>query len=205
MDEVFSMSYSADNSYVRDNAILFKSITTDQAFYSVGLSAFGTTTEINLALQIDLVRDVGAEGSALFSLGSITDGNYGNTIRSSSYSGKSVQTYLLSKTVSTGLSDILRKLDIVYAYTPEHPLRERTVALINPVLTLANGFDLENASIEQKLNYAERAISDLESIILVISGMEDEIKGRREALVSDFERLCGYLIISRNRLSARLD
>ncbi|PKM62417.1 MAG: hypothetical protein CVU97_05440 [Firmicutes bacterium HGW-Firmicutes-21] len=206
MDEVFSMSYSTDNDFVRENAALFKSITTDKAFYAAGLSVFGTTTEINLAKQIDLIRDVGAEGSALFSLASISDKNYGNAIISGPYSVKSVQTYLLSKTISAGMDDILRKLNDVYGIDGKHKYDAHILPLISAMKAEADAFDLDNATISQKAAYVQKAISDLNNIVSVINGIaaSGDERNMKNALLSDFNTLIKYMNQSQNRLNARL-
>lgn len=53
MDEVFSMSYSAGLNYPIENGQLFMRAIGDDAFYSVGLSAFGTTERDVLLAQTE--------------------------------------------------------------------------------------------------------------------------------------------------------
>lgn len=206
MDEVFSMSYSVDNSVVKANAALFESMITDKAFYSTGISAFSETTEMNFALQLDLIRDVGADGSAIFSLGSITADNYQDILLQSSYSKKAVQTYLLSKTISAGMNDMLRKLDEVYGYDGNHTFDDKIKPLLNAMIAEADAFDLDNASIEEKLVYVNGAITELQNIITVINSVtiSDDDVSFRNALIKDFEQYIEYLTQSQYRLTARL-
>ncbi|HAN21024.1 MAG: hypothetical protein A2Y15_08175 [Clostridiales bacterium GWF2_36_10] len=205
IDEVFSMSYGADNSIVKENVRLYESIITDKTFYSTGLSAFGKTTQIDFAYQIDLVRGVGADGSAIFSLGSITQDNYWNAMQSGAYAVKSVQVYMLSKTISAGMSDILRKLDLVYGYNGKIKYDDLIRPLINDIKTKADAFDLENADIKQKLTYVTGAIDDLNNIISIIESntTDSDDQVLKNALVREFNKLIEYMKQSQNRLKVR--
>lgn len=67
MDEVFSMSYSCRAELSVENGQLFMRAIGDDAFYSVGLSAFGTTERDVLLAQTDGCYRVGCNGVNFFS------------------------------------------------------------------------------------------------------------------------------------------
>jgi uncharacterized lipoprotein YddW (UPF0748 family) len=149
IDEVFSMSYSADTSFVAENAEKFTEVTGDKAFYSTGIMAFGTTTRADFANQLDAVRNVNANGSAIFSLGSITEDNYFDCIKDGPYSVKTVQTYKLSKTVSAGMQEILNKIDKIYG-SEMGALSGKIKPLIEKIKTDADSFNLDGATVSAK-------------------------------------------------------
>lgn len=205
IDEVFSMTYSADNNVVKENAKIYESLITDKAFYSTGLSAFGKTMPIDFASQINIVMDIGADGSSLFSFGSITKDNYWNVIQKGSYVNKAIQTYKLSKTISAGTSDILRKLDKVYGYDGNHKYDSQIIPLINVIKAKADDFNLDNATLKEKITYTESTIKDLANIVMVIKNntSDSDDQNLKNALVNDFEKLIEYMTQSQNRLKAR--
>ena len=206
IDEVFSMTYSANNDYVIENAKLFENIVKDKAFYSVGISAFGTTNEYDFVTQLDIIRDIGADGSAIFSLGNITPENYGRFIVEGSYSKKSIQTYLLEKTVSTGLNDILHKLDVIYDFGNALFTSDITKK-INEIISKSDNFNSSNSTIDQKFSYANKTIVDLNHLINIVNEykINPEIDQEKlKAIEDDFRVLLRYITKTKNRLNARL-
>jgi uncharacterized lipoprotein YddW (UPF0748 family) len=203
IDEVFSMSYSADTSFVNENATLFKSIVGDKAFYSAGIMAFGTTTRVDFANQLDTVRDVNANGCAIFSLGSITEENYYDCIKDGPYSIKAVQTYKLSKTISAGMDEILGKIDKVYG-AEMGGLSEKVKPLIDKLKADAASFNPENTSVKQKIDYTENTIKDLKDVISEIKRTGAANEQVKSCLITDFQRLADYMLQSQNRLKTRL-
>lgn len=203
IDEVFSMSYSADNEYVTNNAEKFKNTVGDKAFYSTGIMAFGTTTPIDFANQLDVVRNVYANGSAVFSLGSITEDNYYDCMKYGPYSVKAVQTYKLSKTISAGMSEILTKIDNVYG-SEVGSLGGKIKPMIEKLKSDADLFNLSSATVQQKIDYTRKTIQALNNIISEINKAGSVNEQVRTCLKDDFKRLADYMLQSQNRLKTRL-
>jgi len=203
IDEVFSMSYSADTAFVAENAQKFAQTVGDKAFYSTGIMAFGTTTPVDFANQLDAVRDCFANGSAVFSLGSITEDNYYDCMKYGPYSIKAVQTYKLNKTVSAGLTEILAKIEHVYG-GETGSLNAKIKPLIEKLKSDADLFNLSSATVQQKIDYAEKTAKELNNIISEIkkdAAVSEQVKN---ALTGDFKRLADYMLQSQNRLKNRL-
>lgn len=206
MDELFSMSYGEDNQYVSSNASKFVAISGDKCFYSTGISAFGETTEPNFALQMTEVRKAGSDGVAIFSLANINVSNYQNPIQKGTFRDPSVSVNRLSETVSAQLTYILDKAKKVYM--PYAALSEsdydKLCGLLNPLIDDAKSFDLENASIEEKLQYCRTAKASLSDIVNEFDSMISDSKKRKLAK-EDLNDLISWLTKSENRLNARLD
>lgn len=66
-DELVSMTYTGDNSYVRRNASAFAREVKDKCFYSTGLSAFSDTPWDTLIYQPGEARNASADGFSVFS------------------------------------------------------------------------------------------------------------------------------------------
>ena len=67
MDELVSMTYTGDNSYVRRNASSFANIARGKCFYSTGISAFSGTPWDTLIYQPGEARNASADGFSVFS------------------------------------------------------------------------------------------------------------------------------------------
>lgn len=205
MDELFSMSYGADNAYVSDNASKFVTLSGDKCFYSTGISAFGETVSMNFALQMTEVRQTGADGVAIFSLANIDASNYLHPVTEGSFRIPSVQVDKLSLTVEAQLTYILDKAKTVYM--PYAGLTEEDyqalAALLNPILEEAKAFDPEGTSLSKKRSYCKSAINDLQEILEDVKALfEDPAHG--ETAAEDLEELISWLTKSKNRLDARL-
>ena len=205
MDELFSMSYGADNAYVSDNASKFVTLSGDKCFYSTGISAFGETVSMNFALQMTEVRQTGADGVAIFSLANIDASNYLHPVTEGSFRIPSVQVDKLSLTVEAQLTYILDKAKTVYM--PYAGLTEENyqalAALLNPILEEAKAFDPEGTSLSKKRSYCKSAINDLQEILEDVKALfEDPVHG--ETAAEDLEELISWLTKSKNRLDTRL-
>lgn len=204
MDELFSMSYGADNAYVSDNASKFVTLSGDKCFYSTGISAFGETVPMNFALQMTQVRQAGSDGVAIFSLANIDVSNYLYPVTEGAFRNPSVQVDKLSLTVEAQLSYVLDKAKTVYM--PYAGLSEEDYqalsALITPILEEAQAFDLEGASLSEKRSYCKSAIKDLQGILEDVKALFDD-PSHGETAAEDLEELITWLTKSKNRLDAR--
>lgn len=203
VDELFSMSYGASNSYVSENAAMFAGMSGDDCFYSTGISAFGETVTENFALQMTEVFSAGADGVAIFSLSDIVP-RYSPAVQLGAFRTPSVQTNHLNETVAAQLESILRRTDSVYKpYAGISDEQCKTIrTLLQPILDAANAFDRASASIDAQSAYCTEAIR-------AISAAKDEIlpfftdQTQQDAVRAEFENLEHWLTISRNRLDAR--
>lgn len=93
VDEVFSMSYTADNEELKENITKYKNICNGKALYSVGLSAFENIPKRIFIDQFEIARKMNVDGIALFALGNINEGNYAKTIKEGCFRIKADQKY----------------------------------------------------------------------------------------------------------------
>lgn len=203
MDELFSMSYGADNRYVSENAEMFAGMTGDDCFYSTGISAFGDTTPGNFALQMTETTAAGADGVAIFALANIAP-NYTNPVQMGAFRAPAVQATCLNETVAAQLEAILRRTDSVYKpYAGLNDEQCETIrTLLTPILDAANAFDRESASLSAQSAYcgeAMAAVAEAKEVILPFFTK----KTQRDAVRAEFENLERWLTISRKRLDAR--
>ena len=203
MDELFSMSYGADNRYVSENAAMYASMAGNNCFYSTGISAFGDTTSGNFALQMTETVAEGADGVAIFALANIPP-NYTQPVKQGAFRTPSVQVTRLSETVAAQLGSLLNRTDSIFA--PYAGLTEEQCdsirSLLQPILEEANGFDLANATAAEKSAYCEGAIAQ-------IAAAKEEIlpffadKTQQNAIRAEFENLEHWLTVSKNRWDVR--
>ena len=204
MDELFSMSYGADNTYVSGNASAFVNLTGNSCFYSTGISAFGETVQMNFALQMTEVTQAGADGVAIFSLSNINPSNYFKPIAEGAFRSPSTQTNKLSLTVAAQLAYILDKAEKIYI--PYAGLEEEGYAqfvnLLQPIIDTANAFDLENSTFKEKLAYCKETLDAIEVAALQIEPLFSDTQF--EIVRVDFDNLISWLTKSKNRLDARI-
>ena len=204
MDELFSMTYGADNAYVESNAKMFAKLTGENCFYSTGLSAFGDTDEDSFAKQLAIVTDAGADGVAIFSLANITPSNYQYQITAGAFRGISTQANALGKTVAAGVRDYLRKAEslyVNYAGLSENDLSELRAVLV-PLLYKADAFDPDGTlSFADRIRFCDQNIDTLTTLIETASGYFEE--GKSAAATADLSRLVSILRTSRARLTER--
>ncbi len=111
IDEVFSMTYSGENSYVSQNAAEYKEICKGNCFYSTGLAAFMDTSKLNFAYQLTEVVSAGADGVAIFALSNISPDTYQYQITDGAFRNPSVQLYRCGDTVKAQLDYIKAMLE----------------------------------------------------------------------------------------------
>ena len=90
----------------------------DDAFYSVGLSAFGTTERDVLLAQTDGCYRAGCNGVNFFSWGSLFqhEEGYEAALTASVYRDKAVQTYALNRMLKAGADALSGKLERLAKY-----------------------------------------------------------------------------------------
>ena len=206
MDEVFSMSYSAGLNYPIENGQLFMRAIGDDAFYSVGLSAFGTTERDGLLAQTDGCYRVGCNGVNFFSWGSLFqhEEGYEAALTASVYRDKAVQTYALNRMLKAGADALSGKLERVYGvFAPENAaLYEALKPLLAAVSERADAL-AEDATFAERLAYCEAELESLDSILNVVEE-KGEGTAAAESIRTELERLAKYLRQSRSRLSDRV-
>ena len=111
IDEVFSMTYSGDNTYVSQNAAGYKEICKGNCFYSAGLAAFMDTSKLNFAYQLTEVSSAGADGIAVFALSNISPDTYQYQIINGAFRKPSAQLYRMGDTVKAQLDYIKAMLE----------------------------------------------------------------------------------------------
>ena len=204
MDELFSMSYGADNAYVSSNASKFVSLAGDSCFYSTGISAFGETVPMNFALQMTEVVQTGADGVAIFSLANIMPSTYLKPVTEGAFRNASVQTNKLNVTVAAQLTYILDKASKIYVpyagITEEEYARIQSV--LTPILESANAFDGSSSYKEQRA-YCTETIVSLENAYTQIEALFAE--EHRNVVWQDFADLIKWLTKSANRIEARIN
>lgn len=200
MDEIFSMSYGADTTYVTENARMFARICGDQCFYSTGLMAFSDSPEQALADQMTGVREAGADGVAVFSLGNITPTNYDRPISQGAFRSSSVQVTDLNEAVSEQINMILSKAETLYG--PCAGLTDEEIAAVKELLTPIRDSALafqEDSSSKDRIAYCSRTIELLEDASeKILPLFEGKQKGYAE---KDYQDLIHWLTVSRNRES----
>lgn len=205
VDELFSMSYGADNAYVSNNASKFVTLSGNKCFYSTGISAFGETVPMNFALQMTEVRQTGADGVAIFSLANIDVSNYFYPVTEGSFRNPSVQVDKLSVTAAAQLKYILDKAKNVYM--PYAGLTEEDYqalsALLTPILESAESFDLASATAGQKKDYCVATIGALKDVTEAVKALFDD-PAHGKIAVKDLQDLINWLTKSQNRIEARL-
>ncbi len=204
MDELFSMSYGANNSYVSDNAAKYVKLTGDSCFYSTGISAFGETASMNFALQMTEVNEQGADGVAIFSLANIDASNYQSAITEGAFRNNSVQVNRLNETVEAQLNFILEKAKMVYL--PYAGLSEEDYqslcTLLQPIIDEASAFDADSATWNQKLQYCQTTKAKLALAMETVETYLTE-DSKQKIVLSDFEDLISWLTKSENRINAK--
>ena len=210
IDEVFSMTYSGDNSYVRSNAQSFVSFTGQKCFYSTGLSGFSGTRKEILAGQFDIAREAGASGTALFAItGKKSEAwlrnaeEYTRPMGYGAYSRPAVQSYKLNETLAAQIDDFFRKKAELYggAYVYSGYLDERLDALKAECVSFAG------------VGFAERyafAASAYEKVRELYNGFraetfENENAACRKAVLGDLTQMRYCLERMMNRLKARIE
>lgn len=205
IDELFSMTYSADNEYVREDAMTYAKFCNGNCFYSTGLAAFSETDQVNFAHQMTDVRACGADGVAVFSLANIYPYTYQYEIQKGAFRDPSVQSYKLSETVIAGIEQLRAKLNnlkgVYKSITDENVVT--ISSLCDGIIDDAAEFSsVANPSFDQKIVYCGDAVKRL-------NGFKDEIKEtagdnkETKDLCAEIDSLIYVLELTAKRLSAR--
>ncbi|MBO4453096.1 MAG: family 10 glycosylhydrolase [Clostridia bacterium] len=204
LDEVFSMTYGTDNAYVFDKAAVYVEFCSGNAFYSTGIAAFMETSQHEFAYQMTEVREAGADGVAVFSLGSIFPYTYQYEMTYGAFRDPSVQVYKLSKTVSAGLKELDGKLDnlssVYTSVTADHISQIKALTAV--IESEAAAFDPDTASLKEKIDYCKKAAGELKKLAKSIK----EICGDNSEsadLVKDVGLLEYWMDLSAKRLEVR--
>ena len=210
IDEVFSMTYSSDNSYVRSNAKRFVNLTGDKCFYSTGLDGYSGTAPEVFAYQFGAAREAGADGESLFALTSKNSElwlrnseRYTRVMRAGAFSRPAVQAYKLEKTLAAQIEDFFRKRDALYggAYVYSEYLDESLNAL------MAECVSFTGVTFEEKYAFAERSLDKLKTLYGGLEGesIQNEDPACRKAVLGDLTQMRCYLERMMNRLKARIE
>ncbi len=197
MDEIFSMSYGADNAYVRDNVKTNANMTNGKCFYSAGLQAFADTDPTDFAFQMTEAEQVGADGVALFSLGSITPKNYQHQIENGAFRAPSVQ-------CDKGLESYIAQMDYISAK-------------VNNILPICGSFSDGNekelldiiASLKDEAKELKGTVKELRNLVKDteskiaeinnIYGEGDDVK----AIIGDIEDTVYWTTLYADRMATR--
>lgn len=204
LDEVFSMSYGVDNNSVSPSVKSYNSITEDKIFYSAGIAAFLGTTDNNFAIQLDDVIKKGADGVSIFALASITPKSYYKPITEGAFRAPAIQTNKLSITASAQMEYIKAKADNLSDLY--QVLNADEIAYIksqcDEIIKFSGEFNVENASVAQKITWCNKAMSKLASVKANILNKCGENK-ETDSIIFEFESLEYWLKISALRLNTR--
>lgn len=203
-DEIFSMSYGVSNDTVLVSVKDYGKITDRKTFYSAGIAAFLETTQLNFAHQLTEVELAGADGVSIFALGSISPDTYQWQIVKGAFRDPAVQVYNLSESTSAQMDYISNKTDNI-AYFSDN-LSDANVSFIkeqcDSIKTFANEFDLENATVSEKIAWGKNALAKIAAAkTAIISECGDTAETK--ALLSDFEDLEYWLSLTLKRLETR--
>lgn len=202
LDEVLSMSYGADNSYVSGNAKMYSGICRGKSFYSAGIQAFSETAKINFAYQLTEVISAGADGVSVFSLGSITPDTYQYQMTSGAFRDPSVQTYRFCETVKAQADYIVSKLDNIEILlgSVDKTEKEKLVSALKALSEKAAGLDLGSMSVSERIAYSAQTVKELKPIYELCSSVYGTGEG---SPCGDLEDLEYWLTLSAERLSAK--
>lgn len=204
IDEIFSMSYGTSVEYSVGNAADFVKAVGNDAFYSTGLSVFGTTERDILLRQISGCYDVGANGTNLFSWGSliIHEQEYESALAKTVFRSPSVQTYKLNETIRAASEQLISKLKNVYPLiSPDgEALYESLIPELEKIHDYAADFDGD--TLEAKHEYCEKTIAELEA--LRVSVKHDSASDAAEDICGEIDLMIKWLEQSRGRISDRI-
>ncbi|MBR0231426.1 MAG: family 10 glycosylhydrolase [Clostridia bacterium] len=204
IDELFSMTYSADNAYVREDAGVYAGFCNGNCFYSTGIAAFSETEQGNFAHQMTEVRECGADGVAIFSLANIYPYTYQYEIQKGAFREPSVQSYKCEATVAAAMRQMQRKLsclkDMYKSITGEQA--EKISAICADVLQEAEKFGAADPSLAQKIKYCGDTVDRLNAFGEEIKNVAGDNAETRD-LCKDVDALIYVLQLTAKRLSAR--
>jgi hypothetical protein len=200
IDEVFSMTYSGENTFVSQNAAGYKEICKGNCFYSAGLAAFMDTSKLNFAYQLTEVSSAGADGVAVFALSNISPDTYQHQIIYGAFRNPSVQLYRLGDTVKAQLDYIkamLEQSDILFdslSETGKQSILDAMESLYSNAIVPEDALD--------KMAYCTQTKTSLSGLKLTVKNAfsdPDEAK----AVNDELDILIYWLDLTNTRLNAK--
>ncbi len=201
LDEVFSMSYGADNVYVKENAAMYSGICKGHSFYSSGIQAFADTAQLNFAYQLTEVTQAGADGVSVFSLGSITPNTYQNQIVYGAFRAPSVQVNRFNETVKAQADYVKERINNVSHFNSGSGDVSALILQLEALSSDAAGYKLSEMTSKEKIAYARSVSAQLDDIITIAA----ECFGTGgSSPAKDLTDLKYWLDLSANRLETKL-
>ena len=200
IDEVFSMTYSGDNTYVYNNAKQYATICNGKSFYSTGLAAFMDTTKENFAHQLPSVKLAGATGIAVFALANINPNNYQNEMILGAFRDSSTQLYKYGDTVKAKLQEIENKLNWSLSFY-EHITESDVSAIISEMEKIKTDVTSDSTA-NEKIKYCEdtrKSLISLKSFVTDKCGTNDETN----SILEEIDELIYVLTICSDRVTAK--
>ncbi len=204
-DEIFSMSYGIDNTYVCRSVSDYAEKTKNKTFYSAGLATFLETTPRTFADQLPAAQKSGSDGISIFSLMSIHPERYQPQIAKGAFREPSVQVYKLTETALEQMKYICEKTENI-RFISEN-VNDVFVSVIKDACEqidkVSKAFDLSKADYQEKIDYCN-------NVSVVISRVIDEIisaiphSTERDTIVSDFSDLQYCITLTKQRLKKRI-
>ena len=163
IDELFTMAYSTSVDYIVNNTVSFADVVGKNAFYSVGLGAFMEFDEYLYIKEVEAVRELWVDGTAIFSLASVNGNKLGNYIAQSVHRKPAVRTDRLEVTLSAQLNSLIDRCDGIFALSgaSEQELSGLSSQL-EGVLELCRPVDRDNA--DDICRFVDEAVAALESV-----------------------------------------
>lgn len=200
IDEVFSMTYSGENTFVSQNAAGYKEICKGNCFYSAGLAAFMDTSKLNFAYQLTEVSSAGADGVAVFALSNISPDTYQHQIIYGAFRNPSVQLYRLGDTVKAQLDYIkamLEQSDILFDSLSETGKQ----SILDAMESLYSNATVPEDALD-KMAYCTQTKTSLSGLKLTVKNAfsdPDEAK----AVNDELDILIYWLDLTNTRLNAK--
>ena len=200
IDEVFSMTYSGENTFVSQNAAGYKEICKGNCFYSAGLAAFMDTSKLNFAYQLTEVSSAGADGVAVFALSNISPDTYQHQIIYGAFRNPSVQLYRLGDTVKAQLDYIkamLEQSDVLFDSLSETGKQ----SILDAMESLYSNATVPEDALD-KMAYCTQTKTSLSGLKLTVKNAfsdPDEAK----AVNDELDILIYWLDLTNTRLNAK--
>ena len=168
VDELVSMTYSGDNSYIKSNASSFVRNIASRCFYSTGISAFSGTPWETLVYQPGEARTAGANGFSVFSF---------------SYFDlpSNLLAKTLSKTRSARVDDIDGMIEAVYGYYTDRI----SLFVSENALSDENAANLKNILTEWKKDCTSLERNRKKTYLSLLSETTEKLKENVSALFTD--------------------
>ena len=204
-DEIFSMSYGIDNSYVYRSVSDYAEKTAEKTFYSAGLATFLETTPMTFADQLPTAQKAGSDGVSIFSLMSIHPERYQPQIAKGAFREPSVQVYKLSATALEQVKYICEKTENIRFISSN--INDDFVSAVKDacmqIEEASRTFDFAKSNYQEKIDYCNDVLAVISRVINeIISAIPQSLE--RDAIVSDFSDLKYYISLTKQRLEKRI-